>query len=163
MANDPDSDIRQTLRNVRETTAMIAALRQDLQLLTKGTGERIYAISGKLEQVLDRTSGTLDKAGLAIETLNSTLLTVNRDLPGLTLRLDQSLKNVEAVTADARRISGALGEQLPGAIQDGRILVEDAREIVDGAKRAWPIRNLVTPATESTPSLDSYDAGKPKR
>ena len=160
--NDPDGDIRQTLRHIRDTTATIAELRTDLRQLAGSTGERINSVAGKLKQVLDRTAGTLDKAGRAIDSLGNTLATVDRELPNMVLKIDRSLKNVEAVTADARRVSGVMGEQLPGAIQDGRILVEDTRDIVDGAKRAWPIRNLVAPPLETVPALDSYDAGKAK-
>lgn len=160
--NEPDGDIRQTLRHIRETTATVAALRTDLRQLVSNSGERMNEVAGKLELVLDRTAGTLDKAGRAIDSLGNTLATVNRELPNMVLKIDQSLKNVEAVTVDARRVSAAMSEQLPGAMQDGRILVEDTREIIDGAKRAWPIRNLIAAPVETAPALDSYDAGKKK-
>lgn len=161
--NDPQGDLRQTLRNIRDTTAMIASMRGDLQRLAAGATERVDSISGKVELVLDRTAGTLDKAGRAIDSLGNTLATVDKELPNIVLKLDQSLKNVESVTADARRIAGALGEQLPGAVQEGRAMVEDVQEIVDGAKRSWPIRNVLPPAVESPPALDSHESGKPTR
>ena len=116
-----------------------------------------------MEQVLDGTRGTLDKTGRAIDTLGNTLATVDRELPKIVDKLDQSLKNVESVTTDARRIAGALGEQLPDAIREGRAMVEDAREIVDGAKRAWPIRNILPQPVESAPALDSHESAAPAK
>ena len=161
--NDPEGDLRQTLRNIRDTTAMIASMRGDLERLARGTTERVDSISGKVEQVLDGTRGTLDKTGRAIDTLGNTLATVDRELPKIVDKLDQSLKNVESVTTDARRIAGALGEQLPDAIREGRAMVEDTREIVDGAKRAWPIRNMLPQPVESAPALDSHESATPAK
>ena len=40
---------------------------------------------------------------------------------------------------------------------------EDAREIVDGAKRAWPIRNILPQPVESAPALDSHESAAPAK
>jgi phospholipid/cholesterol/gamma-HCH transport system substrate-binding protein len=157
--NDPDGDIRKTIGNVRQATALVAELAQQVNQLAKRSEGRVDAIAGKVDRVLDQTGTTLERARAALDTASRSLDTVDRQLPALLLRLDQSLKNVEAVTADARRISSSLGEDLPPAIREGRGLVEDAHEIVDGAKKTWPIRNLVpTPGQKALP-LDSYDSG----
>lgn len=169
-AQDPQGDLLLTLRHVRETTAAIAAMRGDLQRLAQGAGERLDSVTGKVEDILDRTALTLDKAGRTIdaasrslETLGGTLETINRDLPALVLKIDRTLANVESVSADARRVSTALGSELPPAIRETRALTEDAREIVDGARRAWPIRNLVPAPVQSAPPLDSHDGVAPSR
>lgn len=170
-AQDPQGDLLTTLRHIRETTAAIAAMRGDLQRMAQTTGERIDGMAGKVEQVLDGTALVLDKAGRTIdtasqslasatrslETLGNTLRTVNRELPALVLKIDHTLANVESASADARRIAQTLGSELPPAIREGRMLTEDAREIVDGARRAWPIRNLLPAPEQAVPPLDSHE------
>ena len=156
--NDPEGDIRKTIANVRHATALVAELAQQVNQLAKRSESRVDAIAGKVDRILDQTGATIERARGALDTAARSLDTVDRQLPGLLLRLDQSLKNVESVTADARRLSSSLGDDLPLAIREGRGLVEDAHEIVDGAKQAWPVRNFVAPPGQTALPLDSYDS-----
>ena len=157
--NDPKGDIRTTIANVREATAQVAALAQQINQLARRSEGRVDAIAGKVDGVLGEAQTTLARARTALDTMGRTLENVDQQVPGLLLRLDQSLKNVESVTADARRLSSSLGDELPPAIREGRGLVQDAGEIVDGVKRAWPIRSLVPPPAPAALPLDSYDGG----
>ena len=156
--NDPEGDIRKTMSNVRQATALVAELAQQVSQLAKRSEGRVDAIAGKVDRILDQTGATLERARGALDTAARSLDTVDRQLPALLLRLDQSMKNIESVTADARRLSFSLGDDLPLAIREGRGLVEDAHEIVDGAKQAWPVRNFVAPPGQKALPLDSYDS-----
>ena len=156
--NDPEGDIRKTMSNVRQATALVAELAQQVSQLAKRSEGRVDAIAGKVDRILDQTGATLERARGALDTAARSLDTVDRQLPALLLRLDQSMKNIESVTADARRLSFSLGDGLPLAIREGRGLVEDAHEIVDGAKQAWPVRNFVAPPGQKALPLDSYDS-----
>ena len=156
--NDPRGDIRMTIGNVRQATALVGELAQQVSRLAKRSEGRVDAIAGKVDRVLDQTGATLERARGALDTAARSLDTVDRQLPALLLRLDQSLKNVEAVTADARRLSSSMSEDLPPAIRESRGLVEDAHEIVNGAKQAWPVRNFVAPPAQKALPLDSYDS-----
>jgi len=156
--NDPDGDIRKTLGNLRQATALVAALAQQVSRLASRSEGRADAIAGKVDRVLDQTGATLERAHAALDTVARTLTTVDGQLPALLLRLDQSLKNVEAITTDTRRLSSSLTDELPSAIRDGRGLIEDTHEIVEGAKKVWPLRNWVPPATQKALPMDSYDS-----
>lgn len=161
--NDPQGDIRMTIANVRNATALVAELAQQVNRLATRSQGRVDAIAGKVDRVLNQTGSALERAHAALDTAARSLDTVEGRLPALLLRLDQSLKNVESVTADARRLSSSLGDDLPPAIRDGRGLVEDAHEIVDGAKQAWPVRNFVAPPGQKALPLDSYDGSRSAR
>lgn len=160
--NEPEGDIRQTIVNVRQATAMIAELSQRVNQLAAGTEKKIDPILARVDRTIEQTAVTIGKAGAAIDTLNGTLATLDRKLPDVLLRLDQSLKNVEAVTGDARRLSSSLAEELPPVVSEGRAMAEDAREIIDGARRTWPIRNLVGAPQEKSLPLDSYGTAPKK-
>lgn len=156
--NDPQGDIRKTIGNVRQATALVAELAQQLGHLARRSESKVDAIAGKVDRTLDQTGATLERAHTTLDTAARTLATVEGQLPALLLRLDQSLKNVEAITTDTRRLSSSLSEELPAAIRDSRGLVEDTHEIIDGAKKAWPLRSLVPPARQNALPLDSYDS-----
>jgi len=160
--NDPEGDIRKTIANLQRATALVAELREEVIGLLRRSEGRIASVQGKLEYVLDQSGATLERARGALDTATRSLDTVERQLPGLLLRMDQSLKNVEAATANANRISASMAEELPTAMREGRNLIEDTQGIVDGAKQAWPVRNLVPPPTQKALPLDSYDSGSGK-
>ena len=156
--NDPEGDIRKTLGNIRQATALIAELAQQVGRLAKRSEGRVDTIAGKVDRVLDQTGTTLERAYDAADVAARRFASVDAQLPGLLLHLDESLKNIEAITADARRLSSGLSEELPPAIRESRGLVQDAHEIVDGAKQAWPVRDFVAPPGQKALPLDSYDS-----
>ncbi len=164
--NDPQGDVRLTLRNVREATARMAVLEQELGRLAVSARERTDSLGGMAEKALERTASAVEKAGepfakasAAIETLHGSLSTLDKELPATLSRVERTLDNLESATADARRLSGALSTDLPPAVREGRSLVEDSRDIVDGAKQSWPIRSFLGGPLEAPLPLDSHDAG----
>jgi phospholipid/cholesterol/gamma-HCH transport system substrate-binding protein len=161
-ANDPQGDIRATLRNVREATAAVAQLQVELNRLARTVNERTDTVTAQVGKVLERADGAIAKADGAIGTLNGTLSTLDKQLPETLLRLERTLANVEGATADARRIAAGLASDVPPAVSQGRALMEDTREIVDGARRSWPIRGFLVEPLERPLPLDSHDgAGRP--
>jgi phospholipid/cholesterol/gamma-HCH transport system substrate-binding protein len=159
--NEPGGDIHQTIVNVRQASAMLVELSQRISQLAAGGEKKIDPLLARADKAIEQTTDTIGKAGAAIDTIGGTLAMLDKKLPEMLLRLDQSLKNVEAVTADAKRLSSSLADELPPVVKEARALAEDAREIVDGAKRAWPIRNLVPAPQEKSLPLDSYEVNPP--
>ncbi len=148
--NNPDGDIRQTIRNVRQTTVLLADAAQQISHITRQDGPKMSVILAKAESAMEKTRSVLDR-------FDHALAPIDKGLPELLLKLDRSLTNLEAVTDTAKRLSSTVNEGLPPAIKGGQILIEDTREIIDGAKRGWPIRNMLSPAQEKSLPLDSFD------
>jgi phospholipid/cholesterol/gamma-HCH transport system substrate-binding protein len=155
--NDTDGDFRQTLKSVRRAYAELAEAAVSVNKLTRSSDERLDAIHGRINIVLDRAGANVDKAGTVIDTLGGTLATVDRALPEVLLKLNSALDNAQAASVNARKLSELLSEDLPPAVSEGRGLVQDTREVVQGAKKTWPIRNYVPPAEEQALPLDSHD------
>lgn len=148
--NNPDGDIHQTIRNVRQSTAQLAEAAQHINRAARQDGPKVSLLLDKAGSAMEKTRSVLDR-------FDHTLAPIDASLPELLLKLDRSLANVEAVTGNAKRLSSTASEDLTPALKGGRALIEDARDIVDGAKRAWPIRNLLSPAQEKSLPLDSFD------
>ena len=68
--------------------------------------------------------------------LDQTLDTVKTRLPALLDKAQRVVDHVEKITADAQT-------SVPPLLSDGGAAAADAREILTGAKTAWPIKNLV--------------------
>ncbi len=166
--NDPQGDVRMTLRNVREATASLVRLEQQLNRVAVTAQERTDSVARKAEQALERTTVAVEKAGApferasaAIEILHGSLSAAERELPATLSRIERTLDNLEGASADARRVSAALVSDLPQAVHAGRLVAEDAAEALDGAKDSWPLRGLLGDPLEAPLPLDSHDGGKP--
>ena len=164
--NDPQGDIRLTLHNVQQATAAMVNLEQDLSEVARTAKERTESLTTTAEQALNRTASAVEKAqepfakaSSAIETLHGTLSKVDKELPQALQRVQTTLENVKQVSADARRVSAGLSEEVVPAVQQGRGLVEDSREIMQGAKQSWPLRSFLGSPLETPLPLDSHDAG----
>jgi len=161
--NDPDGDVRQTLKSIRQASAQLAEAAASVNKLARSGDERLDAIQGRVNVVLDRAGASVDKAGTVLDTLGGTLATVDRALPEVLLKLNSTLDNAQAASVNARKLSELLSEDLPPAVSEGRGLMQDTREVVQGAKKTWPIRNYLPPAEEQALPLDSHDDARPKR
>jgi hypothetical protein len=67
-------------------------------------------------------------------------------MPELMLKLDRSLSNIEAASAD-----------LPQTMRDARVVARDSRNMLDGAKTSWPFNTMVAEPREQALPLESFD------
>lgn len=155
--NDPDGDVRQTLKSIRQASAQLAEAATSVNVITRSGDARLADIQGRINIVLDRAGASVDKASTVLDTLSGTLATVDRSLPEVLLKLNSTLDNAQAASVNARKLSELLSEDLPPAVSEGRGLMQDTREVVQGAKKTWPIRNYLAPAEEQALPLDSHD------
>jgi phospholipid/cholesterol/gamma-HCH transport system substrate-binding protein len=119
---DAQQGLPATLGQVRETTATLRGLLD--------TGNRQVADVGTAAtRVLGKTEEDLTQLGRTLET-------TNQRLPAL---LDGSQRIVD----HAEKISAAAATSVPPVLRDGGAAAADVREIVAGAKAAWPLRNMV--------------------
>lgn len=132
---DPDHGIARTVNNVNETVANLQAVSAELKTVVKHGDQQLQTIGGKTATTLDRVEADLTEAGKTLQTVNS--------------RLAPMLQKVDGLLGD-------VADQAPPILRDGRAAVRDTREILDGAKQTWPVRNLVAPAKSGPLPTDSY-------
>lgn len=154
MLSDPDGDVRQTLKNLREFSAEMRGTRQ------------------RLDQVLDSVDGNLNKeVGPLLRSLrqsaaNAETMTakIDRDLPALLKKADSSMENLRVTSESIKNAVQGSAPQLPGILGEAREtlgktreMVGTTQEVVDSLSTSWPLKNVV-PAPESGPvRMDSHD------
>ena len=139
---DPKKGLPGTLAQIRASSVALNALLANSNRQINGIGQAATRVLGKAEEDLGHLGQTLEAA--------------NQRLPGIIDRTQQMLDHVEKITAEAE-IS------VPPALRDGSAVTSDVREIVSGAKQAWPIRNFVdapAPARLKTDSDFRGEAGR---
>ena len=152
MVNDPDGELRQTIKNLNTLSAALLETRQELSHLVQNTDQRLDRTFGRLDTVLGNAGERLDQVGASLKTLNE-------KLPDLMLKVDTSLDNARAATANIKKITEEGVEQVPGILRDGKAAAEDTREVLGGVKNSWLGRSFVPAPTETLIPLDSHDSG----
>jgi phospholipid/cholesterol/gamma-HCH transport system substrate-binding protein len=152
--HDPQSDVRQTLKNLREFTAELQGTRK---LMDKVLGSADANLNNEVEPLLRSLRLSASKA----ETISAKL---DSDLPSLLKKADDGLENLRATTSSVKDAVQKSAPQLPGMVNESREtlgktseLVDDTKEVIDSLSTHWPLKNVV-PAPETTPvKMDSHD------
>lgn len=139
---DPQKGLPGTLAQVRASSEALNALLTNSNRQVNGIGGAATRVLGKAEEDLSQ--------------LGQTLTVANQRLPGLIDRTQQVLDHVEKITAEAE-IS------VPPALREGSAAAADVREIVSGARQAWPIRNFVNAPAPAKLKMDSDLRGEAGR
>lgn len=131
---DAQHGLPATLGQVRETTAALRTLIDTGNSQMTGVGAAATRVLGKAEEGLGQVGRTLEAT--------------NNRLPALLDRAQSIVDRVDKITAEAETA-------VPTMLRDGGAVAADTREIVAGAKTAWPIRNLVDPPVPPKLKADS--------
>lgn len=161
--NDPDSDLRQTIKNINKTSAALVETTEEIKRLVNNSDRRVGVVSSQVGVLLENAGRQLDQVGRQLDQAGTTLKVFDEKVPGLILKADKTLENFQAASGNIKKITEDGAEQLPGIMRDGRVVSEDTREIIGGAKKAWPLRNFVSPQKETLIPLDSHETGNAPR
>jgi phospholipid/cholesterol/gamma-HCH transport system substrate-binding protein len=194
------SKVDPILDDTKKLTGEASAVSTDVRTSLSLMMNNMAAISGQLKRVGDTATsltanadkdrahlvGDLRKilatASQLTDTAQATLTNVDKQVPILLGKAQQSATDVNAITRDASQItrdatlvardatqisrdaktlSGEAVVELPPALRAGRAAAEDAARITDGAKKTWPISTMVPTAPESHLPLDGFEGSKP--
>lgn len=139
---DPQKGLPGTLAQLRSSSEALNVLLANGNRQVDGIGSSAVRVLNKAEEDLQHLGQTLDAA--------------NQRLPAMLDRTRQVLDHVEKITAEAET-------SVPPVLRDGSAVAADVREIVGGAKQAWPIRNLVDAPGPATLKADSDPRGEAGR
>ncbi len=139
---DPQKGLPGTLAQLRSSSEALNVLLANGNRQVDGIGTSAVRVLNKAEEDLQHLGQTLEAA--------------NQRLPAMLDRTRQVLDHVEKITAEAET-------SVPPVLRDGSAVAADVREIVGGAKQAWPIRNLVDAPGPATLKADSDLRGEASR
>lgn len=138
--NDPQGDIRQTLKNLRELTAGMNGTR------------------ARLDKVLDHTDALVaSDARPMLQSLNKTAGKLEQELPGLLNKADVTFDNLQKGSASLKSALEISGPQISGLVGESRELVTGARKTVDALNNNWLLKSSIPPEPQGLIKMDSHD------
>ncbi|MCC7483865.1 MAG: MCE family protein [Burkholderiales bacterium] len=155
----PEGDFRQAIGNANRAAAALVETRADLKRLIAELSGGFARSEQRIAAVLTEADGLLRDTRSSVAVLDGSLRRVDAALPGITMRLEQSLENIRVTSEVLREVATGRLPALVGdageLVEDASALVGDVREIVRGARETWPVRNLVAPRQGLRLRLDS--------
>ncbi|HEY5994584.1 MAG TPA: MlaD family protein [Gallionellaceae bacterium] len=138
--NDPNGDIRQTLRNLRELTAGM-----------NGTRE-------KLDRMLEHSDAlVVNDVRPMVQSLNKSAAKLEQDFPQLMDKARRTFESLEKSSATVRTMLETSGPQVSGLVGESRELVNGARKTVDSLNNSWMLRSGIPPEQQGPVKMDSGD------
>lgn len=150
---DPQQGVPATLAQVRQATTSLNMLLQTSNHQVGAVGQSVTRVMGKTEGVMGKTEGLMGDAQARMTQVGQTLETVNTRLPVLLDKTQTIADHLEEIMGDAQT-------SVPPVLRDGGVVAADVREIITGAKGAWPISSLVDrPAAQKLKADSDPQAG----
>lgn len=145
--HDPDGDVRQTLKNLREFSGEM-----------RGTRERLDRVLGSVDTNLNNEVGPL------LRSLRQSAAKIDQDMPVLLKKVDSSMESLrltseaikDAVQHSAPQLPGMLGEARE-TLGKTREMVGTTQEVVESLSTSWPLKNVVPPPETGPVRMDSHD------
>lgn len=145
--HDPDGDVRQTLKNLREFSAEM-----------RGTRERLDRVLGRVDTGLNHEVEpllrSLRKSAANAETLSGKL---DYELPVMLKKADTTMESLrqagETINAAVQRAA----PQLPKVMGKTEKLIGDTQQAVDSLSTHWPLKSDAPAADTGPIKMDSHD------
>ena len=172
---------RLTFSRAESLTAMAAQLReqlapilQDIKTITgtladaqqglPATLSQVRETAGAMKTLVDTGNRQATDVGAAAKRVlgkaEEDLAQLGRTLETTTDRLPALLERTQSIVDRVDNIAASAESTVPTILRDGGAVAADAREMVTGAKAAWPIRNLIDAPAPVRLKADSDPRGE---
>lgn len=148
--NDPQGDVKQTLKNLRKISEDLPETQQRLNVLIKDADRGVNATTKKIDSILDSTKQTMN-------TVEGLIKKVDKDIPNILEKTDRSLENIQKTTEEIKKATEQTAPKIPSTLKKGEEAAEGAKEVTDAVKKIWPIRLFIKEPEEKTLDVDSYE------
>lgn len=145
--HDPDGDVRQTLKNLREFSAEM-----------RGTRERLDRVLDRVDTGLNHEVEpllqSLRKSAANAETLSGKL---DYELPALLKKADTTMESLREAGKTINDAVNRAAPQLPEVMGKTQKLIGDTQQAVDSLSTHWPLKSDAPAADTGPIKMDSHD------
>lgn len=158
--NDPDGDLKKTIRNAEELTRKLEDTRKNADRLLISATDNVQLVSSRANNMLDSTRNKIDSIDLdpTLTRVNSTLDHLDKKIPVLLEKSDTTLGNVSRISYETRLLSEKAFPRIPGVISQAEDVMLSTDRLINSLQNTWLLRDSTTPAfNQGITSGDSYE------
>lgn len=154
--NNPDGDIKRTVRNLEVLTRNLEGTRQKTDKLLISVDSNLDRISKKTSALLDSANRKVDAIDLApaISKITGAIDTIDKKIPPILDKADATLSEVSALSRETRLLSQAAFPKIPGLLSQAEDLLLSSDHLINSIQNIWLFRN-----TSETPGSARFIRG----
>jgi len=147
--NDPEGDLKKTIRNAEQLTRKLEGTRQNADRLLVSAADNVGSVTTRTNVMIDSARNKIDSIDLnpTLNRVNSALDQVNNRLPLLLEKADTSLENVSRISLETRLLSEKAFPRIPGVISQAEDVMLSTDRLINSLQNTWLLRDSTTPDT----------------
>jgi phospholipid/cholesterol/gamma-HCH transport system substrate-binding protein len=142
--NDPNGDLKKTVRNVELLTRNLEGTRKKADNLIASTSGNIQTVSNKAGTMLDSTARKLDSVDL--QRVNSMLEQLDKKVPVLLQKVDVTLDNVSKISNETRILSERTFPKISGIASQMEDVMFSTDRLLNTLQNSWLLRDNSAPS-----------------
>jgi phospholipid/cholesterol/gamma-HCH transport system substrate-binding protein len=158
--NNPDGDLKKTVRNLEILTRKLDGTRQNADRLLVSANTNLDRLTERSTLLLDTTNSRIEGLDLApaLLRINSSLDQLDRKLPQLLDKADSTLDNLKTISLETRKMSEKSFPQIPGLLSQAEDVMLGSDKLINSIQNNWLFRSGAQP-TGKQPFIrgDSYE------
>ena len=146
--NDPDGDLKKTIRNAEQLTRNLEGTRQNADRLLVSAADNVQLVTSRTTTLLDSTRKKIDSIDLnpTLTRVNNTLDHLDKKLPALLEKADTTLDNVNRISYETRLLSEKAFPRIPGLISQVEDVMLSTDRLINSLQNSWLLRDSSVPA-----------------
>ena len=146
--NDPNGDLKKSVRNVEQLTRNLEVTRQKTDTLLASTTGNINLVAGKATTMLDLTTQKVNSIDLQpiLSRVNNTLEQIDNKLPPLLDKADVTMQNVNQISYQTRLLSEKAFPKIPGIASQVEDVMFSTDRLLNSLQNSWLLRDNSAPA-----------------
>jgi phospholipid/cholesterol/gamma-HCH transport system substrate-binding protein len=158
--NDPDGDLKKTIRNAEQLTRNLEGTRLHADRLLVSAADNVQLVTSRANGLLDSTRNKIDSIDLnpTLTRVNSTLDHLDKKIPVLLEKADTTLENVSKLSYETRLLSEKAFPRIPGVISQAEDVMLSTDRLINSLQNTWLLRgSSPSPINQGITSGDSYE------
>ncbi|MBL0226431.1 MAG: MCE family protein [Geobacteraceae bacterium] len=158
--NDPDGDLKKTIRNAEQLTRNLEGTRQNADRLLVSAADNVQLVTSRATILMDSTNKKIDSIDLnpTLTRVNSTLDHLDKKLPALLDKADTTLLNISRISYETRLLSEKSFPRIPGLISQAEDVMLSSDRLINSLQNSWLLRDSSVPVRkQDLITGDSYE------
>jgi phospholipid/cholesterol/gamma-HCH transport system substrate-binding protein len=146
--NDPEGDIKRTIRNLEILTRNLDGTRQQADTLLVSVNGNLDRISNSAITVIGSANRKIDALDLApaLAKINSTIDTIDKKIPPILDKADATLAEVAKLSRETRVMSESAFPKIPGLLSQTEDVLLSTNRLLNSMQNIWLFRDTSQPA-----------------
>lgn len=139
--NNPNGDIKQSMKNIRELTRELRSSREKVDALLTDSTLKVGHLSADAETLLKTAGDKINAIGPVLEKVDRSMATVEQKLPQLLEKAVTTMDHLDRSSRNLEKISDKALPKIPVLLNSAEETLQGADTVIKTLKDMWPLKS----------------------